>query len=298
MKMNFAHSIELLQEKLYTWLDKAILLFPNFLIALLILVIFYWVSRGVAKLVDKTSSRFFNNHSLASFLATLSKICVFILGFLLALNILEMSKAFFSVLAGVGIVGIALGFAFQDIAANLISGIAIVLKRDRPFKVGDLIETNSYTGTVTEINLRATLLKTFDGKLVILPNKLIYEAALTNFTLTGQRRVDIALGISYGDDLNKVKNLVLEGLKNIEGKAKHKEIEFYFIEYGDSSINFEVRIWIPFNDQVDYMKVRSTGIMMIKEIFDANDITIPFPIRTLDFGIKGGEKLSPGLINN
>ncbi|MBD3246029.1 MAG: mechanosensitive ion channel [Candidatus Omnitrophica bacterium] len=289
---SITHAAGLLQEKLKTWLESCILVLPNFLVALLVLVVSYLLSRRLSAVVRGMLSRFVKNQALINFLGILVRITVLLLGFLIALRILDLDDAFFSVMAGVGIAGIAIGFAFQDVASNFIAGIALVFRSDRPFKVGDVVETNDFIGVIKEINLRDTLLETFHGHSIFIPNKLIFENAVVNYTLKGQRRVDLQVGISYGEDLEKVKEVTMAALEPVTGKLAARPVEFYFEEFGNSSINFQVRVWIPFVSQPEYLRTRSDMVVRIKKAYDQHGITIPFPIRTLDFGIKGGEKLS------
>ncbi|MEX0648198.1 MAG: mechanosensitive ion channel family protein [Balneolaceae bacterium] len=195
-----------------------------------------------------------------------------------------------SLLAGAGIIGLALGFAFQDIAANFISGV--LLSTRHPFGIGDIIETNEFFGTVQKLNLRNTIILTPQGQIVYIPNKAVFENPFTNYTKNGERRIDLACGISYGDDLEKVKEVTLKAVSGIEHRDKNRDVEFFYSEFGDSSINFLVRFWVNFHLHKDFWEPQSEAIMAIKKAFDDNDIMIPFPIRTLDFGIKGGEKLN------
>lgn len=146
-------------------------------------------------------------------------------------------------------------------------------------------------GKIVDINLRDTVVMTFQGQQVIIPNKDVFQNPIENYSLLGKRRLDLVVGVSYGDDLEKVKSIVLEAVQPISVRTDD-EITFFYDEFSDSSINFEVRIWINSPEQPIWLQGRSEAIMYIKKAFDENNITIPFPIRTLDFGIKGGEKLS------
>jgi len=175
--------------------------------------------------------------------------------------------------------------------------VGLSLHRTHPFKVGDLIETNDVFGTVQQITLRTTELRTLDGKRITLPNKHVYQDRLTNHSFSGERRVDLSCGISYGEDLEKVRRISIEAIEGIEKRNVDREVELYFQEFGDSSINFIVWFWIRFQKQTDYLGAMSEAVMRLKKAFDQNDITIPFPIRTLDFGIKGGERLGETLSN-
>ena len=122
---------------------------------------------------------------------------------LLYLSILQLDKAVTSILAGAGIIGLALAFAFQDIAANFISGIFISFRK--PIKLGDVVKINDYMGKVEQINLRDTIILTFQGQMVIIPNKDVFQSPIENYSLLGRRRLDLVVGVSYGDDLEKVK---------------------------------------------------------------------------------------------
>ncbi len=289
---SFQDAITLLRDKFSAWLETVVLMLPNFVLALVVVVIAHYVAKRARDLTRSLLGRIVDNQALANFLGILVHVGIFLFGGLIAIKLLKLDQVIFSVLAGVGIAGLAIGFAFQDIAANFIAGIALAFRRNYPFRVGDIVETNNYMGVVEEISLRDTMIRTFTGQSIFLPNKLIFENAVKNLSLLGRRRVDLAVGISYGDDLKRVCEVVRAAVEKVPGRVTDEEIEIFYEEFGDSSINFQVRFWIPFRRQKDYLEARSRAVMEIKQAFDQNGITIPFPIRTLDFGIKGGTRLS------
>lgn len=261
---------------------------PEFFFALLSIIVFYYIAKYSAKLVTYNLRRFAKKrHGLATLLSGTTFTAVFLIGLFIALSILNLSQAVTSLLAGVGIVGIALGFAFQDIAANYISGIIIAVQR--PFKEGDLLKTNDYFGKVTDIDLRSTTIVTLDGLDVIIPNKDVLQNPLTNYTHTNFRRVDLTVGVSYAEDLEHVKKVTIDAVKKVKPRDMRKEVELFYDEFDDSSINFIVRFWIENATQLSYRTAKSAAIMNIKAAYNKEGITIPFPIRTLDFGIKGGK---------
>ncbi len=169
------------------------------------------------------------------------------------------------------------------------SGVFLSLRR--PLHKGDIVQIKDYMGKVMEINLRDTVIKTFQGKMVIIPNKDVFQNPIENYSLLRKRRMDLEVGISYGDDLEKVKDITLNAVAGLKGVSKEDETTLFFTEFGDSSINFVLRIWVDSAEQPEFMQVRSDAIISIKKAYDTNDIMIPFPIRTLDFGIKGGTTL-------
>lgn len=275
--------------KVEDWITTFFEMLPNLVVALLVLIIFYvagkFARKGVSKLLQKATT----NKTITNLMETIISISIIGIGVFIALSVLRLDGAVTSLLAGAGIIGLALGFAFQDIASNFISGVILSIRH--PFGIGDIINTNDYYGTVTKLNLRNTIIRTVTGQIVYIPNKKVFENPLENFTSTGLRRVDLSCGISYGDDLEKAKKVATEAVDNVENVLSDKGIEFYYDEFGDSSINFKVRFWVKFATNPDFWKVRSEAIIAISKAFDENDIMIPFPIRTLDFGIRGGEKL-------
>lgn len=290
MQSEFVDVYSTLTEKLANWLETTIAMLPNLVIALLVLIAFYVIGKYIRKAVKQMLHRATTNQTIINLIETIAGILIIGIGIFIALSILNLDGTVTSLLAGAGIIGLALGFAFQDIAANFISGIILSIRH--PFGIGDIIETNDYYGEVRKMNLRNTIIKTPDGQVVYIPNKSVFENPLENYTKGAERRIDLSCGVSYGDDLEKVKRLAVEAIEELDNYNKDREVEFYYNEFGDSSINFEVRFWVRFLKNPDYWSARSDAIMSLKKKFDDNDIMIPFPIRTLDFGIRGGEKLN------
>lgn len=280
---------EIVLQKFDSWIETAIAMLPNFLIAVVVLIIFFILSKIVRITLGRILDRFMDNKAVLKLILSLSSFLVVLIGLMVALSVLKLEKTVTSVLAGVGVIGLALGFAFQDAAANFISGVAMAVKS--PINVGDIIESNGFFGKVTKIGLRATTIYIPEGQDVVIPNRLIFQNPYRHYTVNGIRRIDLVVGISYGDNLQKVEDLSLEAIRKIPYLMEGKEVEFFYQEFGDSSINFVVRYWVKFHKQPDYLEAVSDGIKNLKDCYDQNDITIPFPIRTLDFGIKGGEKL-------
>ena len=286
--MDLDKAYKLIVEKLSLWVNEIIRLLPNIVLAALIIVVGFLIAKWLRKMVGKLSHKLVPNQTIAGVFSSLIYLVSVAIFFFIALSILKLDKAVTSVLAGAGIIGLALAFAFQDLAANFMSGIFLSIYR--PLHVGDIVKIKDYMGKVKEINLRDTVLLTFQGQNVIIPNKDVLQNPIENFSILGKRRMDMSVGVSYGDDLEKVKEITLEAVKGIQGLTDD-EITFFYEEFGDSSINFILRIWVATPEQPDYLQVRSEAVMRIKKAYDEQGITIPFPIRTLDFGIKGGQPL-------
>jgi small conductance mechanosensitive channel len=295
LKQEVKQPIDQITDKLDTWWDTFINMIPNMIVSVLLFLLFIGIAKIAQRVVTKIFKRYSHNEALRNLISTITYYAFVGLGLFVILGILKLEKAVTSLLAGVGVIGLALGFAFQDIAANFVSGIILAFRT--PFHIGDVVEINGYTGTITRTNLRVTVLQTWQGQEVYLPNKDVLSNPITNYSILGQRRIDLAVGISYGDDLKKIEEMVLKAFKEMEGVIRHDDMIFTYKEFGDSSINFEIKFWIDFPGDYGYLGMRSKAVTTIKSIFDKEGITIPFPIRTLDFGIKGGEKLSEMEIN-
>ncbi len=280
----------LVTDKVETWIDTFIQMLPNLVVALIVLIVFYVIGKVIRNAIGGLLKKVTDNKTIVNLLETVVGVMIIGIGVFIALSILQLDGAVTSLLAGAGIIGLALGFAFQDIASNFISGVILSIRH--PFGIGDIIDTNGFYGTVEKLNLRNTIIKTPQGQIVYIPNKSVFENPLENYTKSGERRIDLSCGVSYGDDLEKAKKVALEAVKSLENYNSDKGIEFYYEEFGGSSINFKIRFWVSFQNNPDYWSARSDAIMAITKHFDENDIMIPFPIRTLDFGIRGGENLS------
>lgn len=290
--MNFSikDSINIVTGKLTGWLETLTAMLPNLLVAILILVVFYFFARLAKKVAGKIFQQITDKPAIQYLFQTVVYLVTLGVGLVVALNVLNLQQTVTSILAGAGIVGLALGFAFQDIAANFISGIMMAFRK--PIIVGDIVESGDYMGFVEKIDLRVTTIRTFQGLHVLIPNKDVSNSPITNYTKTNERRVDLELGVSYADDLEKVKEVTLKTLEELPFLLKNKSVDFFYTGFGGSSIDFSARFWVEYPDQPGFLKAQSDAIMAVKKAFDTNEITIPFPIRTLDFGIEGGEKLS------
>lgn len=288
--INNAYSI--LLDKVDSWAETLISMLPNLAVATLIIVASILVSRLVEKLFSRVNQKFISNQALRNLVTKVVKFAVIVTGLFIALSVLQLNKAVTSFLAGAGIIGLALGFAFQDTAANFMSGLLMAIRK--PFKVGDVIESGDVMGHVKKIDFRTTTLTNFNGQNVIIPNRKVFEELITNYVQTGERRLDLEVGVSYGDDLDLVEKVAKKAVEKVDGVFKDR-IKVLYTEFGSSSINMVIHIWMEYPDQPSFLQVRSDAIKSIKKAFDGNDIVIPFPIRTLDFGIKGGMGLKDAL---
>ena len=280
---------KLIEEKLGGWFDVVISHIPNFIVAVIIAILFSFIARLAGKGMKNVLRRSLDSTQIADLMASIFKVIVLSVGVFIALDFMGLKSTVTSLLAGAGIVGLAIGFAFQDMTENLIAGIAMGIRK--PFKAGDVIETDNVFGSVHSINLRNTLIESFYGQLILVPNKILFRNVLRNYSTLGVRRIEVPVGISYADDIEKASEVIVDKINQFDFVIRKNETAVYAEGFGDSRINLLVWFWIKYPGEPDFMTVRHKGVVAVKQALDAADISIPFPIRTLDFGIKGGEKL-------
>ncbi|SHN14755.1 small conductance mechanosensitive channel [Cyclobacterium lianum] len=289
--MEASKLIQTLVDKLEQWLTSFVAYLPNLAMAIVIFFIFLFVARYIERFSKKQLMKVHFDETISGFLSRLIFLGILVAGIMMSLSILNLTGTVTSILAGLGIIGLALGFAFQDTAANFMSGIYITFQQ--PYAIGDVIETHDgVMGNVVDINLRVTKVKTFDGPMVYVPNRFLFQENFTNYTEEGRRRIRVDVGVSYGEDLEKVERIALEAVRDVPGRIANEDVSLFWKGFGDSSIDFSVNIWLEYSrENRAYISAKNQAIKNIKKAFDANDIMIPFPIRTLDFGIKGGVQL-------
>lgn len=280
---------KLIEEKLGGWIDIVISHIPNFIVAVIIAIIFSILARFLGSMMRNLLRRSLDSNQIADLMASIFKMIILCVGLFVALDFVGLKGTVTSLLAGAGIVGLAIGFAFQDMTENLIAGIAMGIRK--PFKTGDVIKTDDVFGTVKAINLRNTLVENFYGQLNLVPNKILFRNVLRNYSTLGVRRIEVPVGISYGDDPEHAAEVIVKKINEFDFVIKQDETAVYASGFGDSNVNLLVWFWINYPGEADFMTVRHKAIVAVKQALAEADISIPFPIRTLDFGIKGGEKL-------
>ena len=283
--------VEVVVDKLSGWLSTLIEMLPNIAVALMVVAIFALLARLVAKLVERAAQKTSQNAQVTSLLRVTARLSVVIVGVFIALGVLHLEKTVTSMIAGVGVVGLALGFAFQDIAANFMSGVIMAIRE--PMRIGDLVETQDELGHVERVTLRATVLRNFAGQLVVIPNKEVLQNKIINYSQTGERRIEVEVGVAYDTDLAEARRVAVDAIEKLPGHDPSKPADAIWTGFGASSVDLSVRFWIDLDDDnSDYLVERSRGIEAIKAAFDEAGIEIPFPIRTLALEGSSAELLA------
>lgn len=281
LQFSFERAANKLLEKLEGWLDAIILKLPNLVIAIVVLIVFWFLAKFISRISRKYFLRESTQESIKDISARIIFGLVFVLGFFLALGIMELDQLLTSILAGAGVAGLVIGLALQATLSHSVSGVMLsFLSRIR---IGDYIDTNGFKGFITEINLRNIVIRRPDNNYIIIPNSKIADEPFINYSITERSRIELECGIGYESELEKVEELVLEVMSEKFPQEESEGLEFFFTEFGDSSINFVVRFWINFTKRSQELAARHKAVKAIKAAFNEHHINIPFPIRTLDF---------------
>jgi small conductance mechanosensitive channel len=228
--------------------------------------------RVIERLIGKTDPE----GSIARFAARMVRNLVTLVGLLYAL--VELGVQIGPLVGALGVTGIAIAFAVTAILENVFA--SVMLKTRRPIRVGDQISTQDRAGTVTEINFRAVVLESFDGEKVVIPSSMVMNDVIVNQTATPTRRTVLSVGVAYGTDLRRAQEVILAAASVVEGVLDSPAPQAWVTEFGESSIDFDVRFWHG-SDIATLFRVRSDVAMAIKAAFDREGVEIPFPQRVV-----------------
>ena len=266
--MNFGVAIQ----QVDSWIDGALRLLPNIIVALLLLLLFYLVGALARHLVRRQLSRR-QRDNLGDVLGSLVKWTFVLVGFLLASTIVMPTLKPGDLIAGLGVSSVAIGFAFKDILQNWLAGLLILLRQ--PFEVGDQIKVSQYEGTVERIETRATLIQTYDGQRAVVPNSDIYTNAVLVKTAHPLRRSEFDVGIGYGDDIDRACEIIAHTLASIEGVASEPQPEALPWGLAASWVTIRARWWSD-SRQTEVRHIRSDVVRAIKFALDDAGIDMPF----------------------
>ncbi len=261
-------------------LGSAIKTFPAIITALIIVMLTRYAAQFTRRIADQIGRKTLKSKSLQLLLRKTAYISTWIVGIIFACVVAFPGLRLGDIIATLGLGSVAIGFAFQDIFKNFLSGVLILIQQ--PFQIDDQIIVGDYEGTVEKIDIRTTKIRTYDGERVLMPNSEVFTSAVQVRTAFAQRRTDLAVGVDYNTSLPEAKQILQKTIEKVEGVLDNKPPEIDLVGFGDSSIDFIVRYWTnPRQPQV--RQVQTRAIMAIKEALDAADIGIPYPIRTLYF---------------
>ena len=245
-------------------------LLTNLLVSAVILLVGWVVIRLVDKALRKAMARANRKVLLVNFIVSVvTKVGWAIL---LVTILSRLGVDVTPLIAGLGVTGFILGFAFQESLGNLASGLMIAV--NEPFKVGDVVDAAGHTGSVLEVNMMATVMLTPDNKRIVLPNKGVWGGPIVNYSAMDTRRVDLQVGIAYGEDVEKAVSVIRDAVRRVPGVLATPEPAVAVAGLDASQVTINVRPWAK---NADYWSVRSATLQTVKEELDRVGIEIPFP---------------------
>ncbi len=254
---------------------------PYIVIALVALIVFYVLAKAVRALVKRFAERSKRHRNLGLVLGRLAQFAIILLGLLVALVIALPGFTPGRLVEFLGLTSVAIGFAFRDILQNFLAGILILLTE--PFRIGDQIVFKDFEGTVEDIQTRATMIRTYDGRRVVIPNSELFTNAVLVNTAFEHRRLQYDVGIGFGDDIDTAKRLMLEAIRGVDGVMQEPAPDALVMELAESSVNIRVRWWINPPKRADALATQDKVISAIKQQLVANGIDLPFPTRQILF---------------
>lgn len=273
--------ISTLLEKMQAMLNGFIFLLPNMVLALIVFAIFFFIARTIKKVVRKLTRDRRQARNLGMVLGRLAQGITILVGLFIALSIVIPSLKASDLVQLLGISGVAIGFAFRDILQNFLAGILILLTE--PFQIDDQIVFKDFEGTVENIETRATTIKTYDGRRIVIPNSELFTNSVTVNTAFENRRLEYDIGIGYGDDINEARQFILEAIHETNGVLETPAPDAIVVELAGSTVNIRARWWVQPPRRADVLDLQDRVLTNIKNKLTANGIDLPFPTQQILF---------------
>lgn len=279
--MNFQKSISAALDKIQNAFSGFIIMLPNLVLAAIVFTLFFFAARWLKWLVKRFTRRHRHARNLGLVLGRLAQGAVILIGLFVALSIIIPTFKAGDLIQLLGIGGVAIGFAFRDILQNFLAGILILLTE--PFQIDDQIVFKEYEGTVENIQTRATTIRTYDGRRIVIPNSELFTNSVTVNTAYESRRMEYDVGIGYGDDIDRAKQLILEALDSLDTVLKEPAPDVLVMDLAQSTVNIRARWWIKPPRRADDLDSRDKVLAAIKNKLTANGIDLPFPTQQILF---------------
>ncbi|HEY73648.1 MAG: hypothetical protein DRJ03_24755 [Chloroflexi bacterium] len=256
--------------------QSALRFIPHLIAALATFAGSLLLSKLAARWVRRAAQQKISDPETLRLLSRLTHWSVLIMGTLAALGQVNFDVTSF--IAGLGIAGITIGFALQDIARNFVAGILLLVRQ--PFNIGDDVKVADRAGTVLDITTRDTVLKTWDGEMMIIPNMDVFTSAITNYSALPRRRRTVHIGLGYDEDVSQATRVFIEAIQSVEGVLKEPAPSLLAEELGDSALTLAARFWVN-QETHGLFDVHSEVVRAIKEIAEKEEIDLPYPIQTV-----------------
>lgn len=273
--------ISSLLDKMQAMLNGFIVLLPNMMLALIVFAIFFFVARAIKRVVKNLTRERRQARNLGMVLGRLAQGTTILVGLFIALSIVIPSLKAGDLVQLLGVSGVAFGFAFRDILQNFLAGILILLTE--PFQIDDQIVYKDFEGTVENIQTRATTIKTYDGRRIVIPNSELFTNSVTVNTAFEHRRLQYDVGIGYGDDIDQARRLILEAMHETDGVLETPAPDALVVELADSTVNIRARWWIQPPRRADVLDLQDRVLTNIKNKLTSNGIDLPLPTQQILF---------------
>ncbi len=273
--------ISALWDRIQGMINGFIVLLPNIVLALIVFAIFFAVARAIKRVVKRLTRDRHQARNLGLVLGRLAQGTILLIGLFVALSIVIPTFRAGDLIQLLGISGVAIGFAFRDILQNFLAGILILLTE--PFQINDQIVFKGFEGTVENIETRATTIRTYDGRRIVIPNSELFTNSVTVNTAFESRRLQYDVGIGYGDDIDRAKELMLEALHSVPEILKDPAPDVLLMELAESTVNIRIRWWINPPRRADDLASRDKVLSTIKKTLVENGIDLPFPTQQILF---------------
>ena len=275
-------SLEIAYDKLYLklegWVGTFMEMIPNVIIALIVFILFFlasrWIRHIITKMLSKISTKSPNNTLINNLISRFLSILIILVGVFFSLGLLHLDKTVTSLLAGIGIIGLALSFAFQHTAANILSGLIISIRSS--LNIGDLIDSNDSFGNVIKVGLRTTTILNVKGQYVHIPNRLLLDNSYKEFSKTGFRRIDVIGKVNFRENLDEIKVKAEQRMMKFDFIYEKKPPNFVYNEIHKEKIDFNLRIWMKFtNIDGEFLNSRSQCLIELSKLFNELGVEIP-----------------------
>ncbi|OKH26440.1 mechanosensitive ion channel family protein [Chroogloeocystis siderophila] len=270
--------IQEVKSSLLQLLGNTIEAIPAFAAAIIILFLTRYAANVTRRMTHVATKRVVKSQSLRSLLVQITHVATWVAGVLLACVIAFPDLRLGDIIGLLGLGSVAFGFAFQDIFKNFLAGVLLLL--NEPFRLGDQIIVNGSEGTVEDITIRSTQIRTYQGERVLIPNAIVFTSSVQVLTAMPHRRTDLELGVDYNTDLASAIDLLLETVKQVKGVLPSPSPEVDAVAFGDSAIELVVRYWSA-PQKIQVRQTRTRVIIALKQACDQAGINIPYPIRML-----------------
>ena len=275
--------------------DGFVQIIPRLIFSIILLIIAHIIGKKISGLIIKRLSKGFNDLLLSNFIGKIAKWIFVLIAIVISMEVLGLANFAGGIIAGAGLSAVVIGFAFKDIGENFLSGI--ILAFNRPFSIGDVVETEKIAGTILTLDLRVTTIRTYEGYDVYVPNSMIVKNPLINFNKEGKRRFDFTVGIDYDADVNKARSLILDSLHTVKEILQEPAPFIILSELTANSVNLRILFWVDaLIAERNLLEVKGEVIEKTVLAFKEGGVKIPYDSVQIQFG-KGIPEIPVNIID-